>query len=136
MVQPPGAPEGGVATADASACSRTGKIGKAAEFDSAMRRFESSRSSHDLSGLGLVLASEPLICEKDETGKYNGLITAGGNLLSSVLRELPAMRGRRHYSVHGEIEIGLCCANIRLRGATKNEGLGPYDQRHLRCNWI
>ena len=26
-------------------CSRTGKIGKAAEFDSAMRRFESSRPS-------------------------------------------------------------------------------------------
>jgi len=23
------------------------------------------------------------------------------------------------------------CANIRLPGATKNEGLGLYDQRHL-----
>jgi hypothetical protein len=31
---------------DAPACSRTGNIGKVADFDSAMRRFESSRPSH------------------------------------------------------------------------------------------
>src|ERR1700720_2293267 len=46
-------------------------------------------------------------------------------------RELPAMLGRHHYSVQGEIEIGLRCANIRLPGATKNEGLGLYAERHL-----